>query len=176
MWGDNTSADDSSWPWEAKMTVTLLSSLEPQVLMLGAVCPLTHTHTVYILHLACWNPHSTRPFLLSLTASWNWQLQYCFGAHLLTIRMQFSLIRSRNLAGGRGVYLSLGVKAPFLDDPGGSPWGTAQGWVGQNNVILWKKKWLIYPCLSFIPQGSMQWDKWHNKAYLNFIYSALGCC
>lgn len=51
------------------------------------------------------------------------ELQYCFRAHLLTIRMQFSAIRSWDLARAAEGSLLFCAKAQALDDPRVGPGG-----------------------------------------------------
>lgn len=67
------------------------------------------------------------------------ELRYCFGANLLTIRMQFSAIRSWNLAKAAEGSLLFCAKAPALDDPRARPGGQLRAGTGQSNVILRKK-------------------------------------
>lgn len=59
---------------------------------------------------------------------------------MLTIRMQFSAIRSWNLArAAEGGSLLFCAKALALDDPRARPGGQLRAGTGQSNVILWKK-------------------------------------
>lgn len=72
------------------------------------------------------------------------QLRYCFTAHLLTIRMQFSAIRSQDLAGDRGENGPFLAKATALDDLEVCP----RGWVIhiRPKCCHAVEKWLISPC------------------------------
>lgn len=91
------------------------------------------------------------------------ELQYCFQAHLLTIRMQFSAIRSWNLARAAEGSLLFCAKALALDDPRVGPGGKLRAEQAKVMSSCGKsdESVLVYPL--FHEEGrmhSMRLDKW----------------